>query len=114
MHCATGVSEATLVRRLQYSCSGGAMWSPPKGDFMIRSHGAKFLGHPIHPMLIVFPLGLLVTSLIFDFIGLAAGNGTWNLVAEYMIGAAVIGGLVAAVPGFLDWLSIPAGTRAKA
>jgi uncharacterized membrane protein len=81
---------------------------------MIRSHGAKFLGHPVHPMLVVFPLGLLVTSLIFDFIGLGTGNGTWNLVAEYMIGAGVVGGLVAAVFGLIDWLSIPAGTRAKA
>jgi len=65
-------------------------------------------------MLVVFPLGLLVTSLIFDFIGLGTGNGTWSLVAEYMIGAGVIGGLVAAVFGLIDWLSIPAGTRAKA
>src|SRR4051812_35361705 len=81
---------------------------------MIRSHGAKLLGHPMHPMLVVFPLGLLVTSLIFDFIRLGTGNGTWSLVAEYMIGAGVIGGLIAAVPGLIDWLSIPAGTRAKA
>jgi len=68
----------------------------------------------MHPMLVVFPLGLLVTSLIFDFIRLGTGNGTWSLVAEYMIGAGVIGGLIAAVPGLIDWLSIPAGTRAKA
>jgi uncharacterized membrane protein len=72
------------------------------------------LGHPIHPMLVVFPLGLLVTSLIFDFLRLGTGNGTWSLVAEYLIGAGVIGGLIAAVPGLIDWLSIPAGTRAKA
>ena len=77
-------------------------------------HGVKFLGHPIHPMLVVFPLGLLITSLIFDFIRLGTGNGTWSLAAEYMIAAGVIGGLLAAVFGFLDWLAIPSGTRAKA
>jgi len=64
--------------------------------------------------LIVFPLGLLITSLIFDFIKLGTGNGIWSVVAEYMIGAGVIGGLVAAVFGLLDWLPIPSGTRAKA
>ena len=34
---------------------------------------AKFLGHPIHQMLIVFPLGLLATAVIFDIIALAKG-----------------------------------------
>src|ERR1051326_1908028 len=77
-------------------------------------HGAKLLGHPIHPMLVVFPLGLLITSLIFDFIRLGTGNGIWSVVAEYMIGSGVIGGLVAAIFGLLDWLAIPNGTRAKA
>ena len=32
---------------------------------------AKLLGHPIHPMLIVFPLGLLATAVAFDIVGLA-------------------------------------------
>jgi uncharacterized membrane protein len=65
-------------------------------------------------MLIVFPLGLLATSVIFDIIGLASGNGQWSAIAEYMIGAGVIGGLLAAVFGMIDWLAIPNGTRAKA
>ncbi len=73
----------------------------------------KLLGHPIHPMLVVFPLGLLATSLIFDIIYLATGDGAWTAVAEYLIGAGVIGGLLAAVPGLLEWLAIPNGTRAK-
>ena len=34
---------------------------------------AKLLGHPIHPMLIVFPLGLLATSVAFDIVGLSNG-----------------------------------------
>ena len=75
---------------------------------------ARFLGHPIHPMLIVFPLGLLVTSLIFDFIRMATGDGTWSVVAFYTIGAGIIGGLLAAVFGAIDWLAIPQNTRAKA
>jgi uncharacterized membrane protein len=74
----------------------------------------KLLGHPIHPMLIVFPLGLLATSLIFDIVALIAGTGTWHEIAYYDIAAGIIGGLLAAVFGLIDWLGIPASTRAKA
>jgi uncharacterized membrane protein len=74
---------------------------------------AKLFGHPIHPMLIVFPLGLLAMSLIFDLIQLGTHGGDWSHVAFYMIGAGVIGGLVAAVFGLIDYMGIPAGTRAK-
>ena len=75
---------------------------------------AKVAGHPIHPMLIVFPLGLLASSLIFDFIALGSRNSDWALAAFYMVIAGIVGGLVAAVFGFIDWLAIPAGTRARA
>ncbi|HEX2250830.1 MAG TPA: DUF2231 domain-containing protein [Gemmatimonadales bacterium] len=73
----------------------------------------KFAGHPVHPMLIVFPLGLLATAVIFDIISLISGNPQWTVVAYYMIGAGIIGGLAAAVFGWLDWIAIPAATRAK-
>ena len=74
---------------------------------------AKLFGHPVHPMLIVFPLGLLITSLIFDVIRMSSGNGTWSVAAFYMIGAGIVGGLLAAVFGLIDWLAIPRNTRAK-
>lgn len=74
---------------------------------------ARLFGHPIHQMLIVFPLGLLATSVIFDIIYLATGNARWAGVAFYMIASGVIGGLIAAVFGLVDFLAIPRGTRAK-
>src|SRR2546423_14793529 len=73
----------------------------------------KAFGHPIHPMLIVFPLGLLATSLIFDIVHWITGNGFFSVVAFWMIAAGVIGGLLAAIFGLIDWLAIPGGTRAK-
>jgi len=73
---------------------------------------AKLVGHPIHPMLVVFPLGLLATSLIFDIIRLASGSVSLGVVSFYMIAAGVIGGLLAAVFGLIDWLAIPRDTRA--
>jgi len=74
---------------------------------------AKLLGHPIHPMLVVFPLGLLATSLIFDIIHWITGNGYFSEIAFWMITAGVIGGLLSAIFGLIDWVAIPTGTRAK-
>lgn len=74
---------------------------------------AKLFGHPIHQMLIVFPLGLLATSLFFDVLGIATNRAGLVQAAWYMIGAGVISGLIAAVFGLVDFLGIPNGTRAK-
>ena len=74
---------------------------------------AKLLGHPIHQMLIVFPLGLLATAVVFDLLAMALGNGYWSEIAFWMIAAGVVTGLLAAPFGTIDWLGIPAGTRAK-
>jgi len=72
----------------------------------------KFAGHPVHQMLIVFPLGLLSTAVIFDAIHLATGSVTASMSSYWMIAAGVIGGLCAAVFGVVDWWAIPKGTRA--
>jgi uncharacterized membrane protein len=73
----------------------------------------KFAGHPVHPMLIVFPLGLLATAVIFDIIYLVSDSTQWTVAAYYMIGAGIVGGLAAAAFGWLDWIAIPPGTRAR-
>ena len=74
---------------------------------------AKLLGHAIHPIMIVFPLGLLSTAVIFDIIFRIWGNQTFATVAYYMIAAGIIGGFLAAIFGLIDWLAIPSATRAK-
>ena len=74
---------------------------------------AKALGHPIHQMLIPFPFGLLATAVIFDIVYLVWGNPTMVTVSYWMIAAGIIGGLVAAPFGLVDYLAIPNGTRAK-
>ena len=74
---------------------------------------AKLFGHPIHPMLIVFPLGLLGMAVIFDLLAVFAGQEGLGQAAHPMIAAGVVTGLLAAVFGAVDWAAIPAGTRAK-
>ena len=74
---------------------------------------AKLLGHPVHQMLIVFPLGLLATAVVFDLIYVANENPTMAAVAYWLLAAGLVGALVAAPFGLIDWLAIPKGTRAK-
>jgi uncharacterized membrane protein len=64
---------------------------------------ARMMGHPIHPILIPFLLGLLMTSVGFDIVHLVTGSGKWSVVYFCMIAAGVIGGLVVAVFGLIDW-----------
>lgn len=74
---------------------------------------AKIVGHPAHPIMIVFPLGLLATSVIFDVVYLLTDNSTFVLVSYWMIVSGLLSGLAAAVPGWIDWFAIPGGTRAR-
>jgi uncharacterized membrane protein len=70
-------------------------------------------GHPIHPMLVVIPLGLFIMSVIADFVYLSTGQPVFAFVSYWDIAVGVLGGLLAAVFGFLDWIAIPRNTRAK-
>jgi uncharacterized membrane protein len=71
------------------------------------------MGHPVHPMLVSYPLGLLTTSVLFDVVHLILPHGAWSEVAYWMIVAGVVSGVLAAVVGLLDFLAIPGETRAK-
>jgi uncharacterized membrane protein len=74
---------------------------------------AKLFGHPVHPMLIVYPLGLLSTAVIFDGVYWMSSNSQWAIISYWLIAGGILGGLAAAVFGTIDWLAIPPGTRAK-
>ena len=73
----------------------------------------KLFGHPVHPMLIPFPLGLLGTAVFFDIIAMFNDNVSLARASYYMIAAGILTGLLAAIFGAIDWAAIPSGTRAK-
>jgi len=63
--------------------------------------------HPIHPMLIPFPIALWIFSLASDLIYLFDfGGPVWKDVALYAMVGGIIGGLAAAVPGYIDYRSL--------
>lgn len=75
---------------------------------------AHFKGHPIHPMLIAFPVAFLTGTLLFDILGLILDNNILVQTAMYMEITGIIGGLVAAIPGAIDYFyTVPPDSSAK-
>lgn len=74
---------------------------------------ASFAGHPIHPMLIPFPLALWATSFVVDILFYFLRHPTLLVIAKFMIAAGCLGAIAAAIPGFIDWLAIKNGDVKK-
>lgn len=74
---------------------------------------ATLAGHPVHPMLIPFPLALWTTSFVVDILFYFFRHPTLLVIAKFMLAAGCIGALAAAVAGFIDWLSIRDGEVKK-
>jgi uncharacterized membrane protein/nitrite reductase/ring-hydroxylating ferredoxin subunit len=67
---------------------------------------AAIRSHPIHPMLVAFPIGLFITSLIFDLLGSQRGNASLWAAGWYCVIAGLCFSLVAAIPGVVDLFSV--------
>jgi nitrite reductase/ring-hydroxylating ferredoxin subunit/uncharacterized membrane protein len=75
---------------------------------------ASIRSHPIHPMVVAFPIGLWVTSFIFDLIGAASHEQGYFFASFYMIVAGCVGAVFAAVPGVVDLFGvIPANSSGR-
>lgn len=74
---------------------------------------AKFLGHPVHQMLIVIPAGLFIVAALLDLVDIFVEASWIPTVTYWNIGLGIVSALLAAVFGTADWTKIPAGTRAK-
>lgn len=67
---------------------------------------AKLRGHPIHPMLIPFPVALWVFSLVADIIYVWRDNPAWGWIAFYTLAAGNLGAILAAPFGIIDYFAI--------
>jgi uncharacterized membrane protein len=75
--CRDGVELGTLALK--------RMFPMGDGDLLGLATTAKIAGHPIHPMLIPFPLTFLVTVLLCDIVFWATGNPFWTQVAFWAL-----------------------------
>src|SRR4051794_27105957 len=74
----------------------------------------KPLGHPLHPLLVHFPVGLFTISLLFDLatVFVDAGN-TGVRAAFYTMVVGLVMAMLAAIPGLVDWSDIRGDHPAK-
>ena len=70
---------------------------------------ASIAGHPIHPMLIPFPLALWATSFVVDVLFYFLRHPTLLVIAKFMLAAGCIAAVAAAIFGIIDWLEIKNG-----
>ncbi|MGC5076098.1 DUF2231 domain-containing protein [Agrococcus sp. DT81.2] len=71
-------------------------------------------GHPFHPILVTIPIGAWIASIVFDVLAIFAEDPSGLLFgAQVLIAIGVVGAVLAAVVGLLDYSVIPSGTRAK-
>ena len=75
---------------------------------------ASYKGHPIHPALIPFPFAFLYGAFVFDLAGRVAGRVSWWSTGAHLAVAGVVMALVAAVPGFIDYVyTVPPRSTGK-
>jgi nitrite reductase/ring-hydroxylating ferredoxin subunit/uncharacterized membrane protein len=75
---------------------------------------ASFDGHPIHPILVGFPIAFFTGALVFDILGAITKNENHTRTGRYLAGAGILGGLAAAVPGIIDYFcTVPPDSSAK-
>jgi uncharacterized membrane protein len=65
---------------------------------------AQIAGHPLHPMLIPFPVAFLVATFVCDLIFWRTGNPAWSTASLWLLGAALIMAALAAIAGLTDFL----------
>jgi uncharacterized membrane protein len=70
------------------------------------SSPASIKKHPIHPMLVGFPIGLWVFVLVCDAVHATGGSAAWQTVGTFCVAGGIVGALLAAVPGVIDYFSI--------
>jgi uncharacterized membrane protein len=68
---------------------------------------AKIAGHPLHPMIVPFPIAFLVGTLATDIAYLRHGNPFWAQASMWLLGAGIAMALLAAVLGFTDFVGNP-------
>jgi len=75
---------------------------------------AKLFGHPVHPMLVAFPVAFYTGTLAAFIVYAASQDPFWARLANIVNWAGVIMAGVAAVPGLIDWaMGIPRQSAAK-
>jgi uncharacterized membrane protein len=67
----------------------------------------KIAGHPIHPMLIPFPIAFFVATFVCDLVYWQTGNAAWANATIWLLGAGIVMAVLAALAGLTDVIGEP-------
>ncbi len=67
---------------------------------------AAVAGHPIHPMIIPYPIAFLTTALVTDIAAQRTGDPFWSRASTLLLGAGIVTGLAAGAVGAIDYFTI--------
>lgn len=73
----------------------------------------QILGHPVHQIAVMFPIGALGLAAVSDGVHALSGSREAATVAKHALTFGLVTAVIAAPFGLRDWLAIPGGTRAK-
>lgn len=91
----------------------GKLFDAPDENIVMRSK-AHFKSHPLHPILIPFPIAFFTGTFLFHLVGFICNKPDWYLTAYRLNIAGIVFALIAAVPGFIDFLyTVPPRSSAK-
>jgi uncharacterized membrane protein len=90
-------------------------WNSKGGEtFVLRHQGvsrmtnpkssAQIAGHPIHPMLVPFPIAFLVGTFVSDIVFSGTRDTFWATASYWLLAAALVMAALAAIAGLIDFL----------
>lgn len=85
--------------------------SPPGRPLATFLHGNEWLGHPLHPVVVVLPIGAWSVTGWYDLRSTVTGDGTYDHAADGAVKVGVSGALIAAASGLAQYVDTRNGVR---
>ena len=98
-----GAYRACTLHDAARSAPDGHVMSTDMGGSSNPRSTASIAGHPLHPMVIPFPIASFVGALAADIAFINTGNEFWVVAAQWLLGVGIVTALIAAVGGFIDY-----------
>src|ERR1700687_943098 len=97
-----------ISQRIAANASGsGTNWQIDSNERQVTMKTrASFAGEPMHPMFVHYPIALWTTSVITDLIYYFCRNNSLILISKFLIAAGIVGAILAAIFGLIDWTGI--------